>query len=158
MTPGGIWCCTRASRPACASAASFCAKRPVGRTTRVRQNRPCRRGRLCGGARPRAEPVEQTRGAQVRLHRQSAECVPIREKSLNLAIRRRFCLSGQVRPQGDMTSTRPERWAAKGAVPNAEYPLACRRGVRAGAFRERLPDGWRAKPDNGRCTGHVRPG
>ena len=41
--------------------------------------------------------------------------------------------------------------AAKGAVPNAEYPLACRRGVGNGALVERLPDGWRAKPDH--CPG-----
>ena len=43
--------------------------------------------------------------------------------------------------------------AAKGAKPNAEIPLACRRGVGISALCERLPDGWRAKP-NGRprCT------
>ena len=48
-----------------------------------------------------------------------------------------------------MTSKRLERDAAKGAVPNAEFPLACRRGVGVGAARERLLDGWRAKPDLG---------
>ncbi len=39
--------------------------------------------------------------------------------------------------------------AAKGAKPNAEFPLACRRGVGISAHCERLLDGWRAKPN--RC-------